>query len=198
MIVRTVTPPPGSSISVATDGAASVITIPHPRGSPARFLVGAFLLFWLGGWFFGFSSASSKILSGEGGGFLIFWLGAWTVGGIFAAATVYRIFRPAVAETLRLDPDGITYDSGIPPFRHDYNTMNRSDAWRSFWPKRSMVAINRQDLRSLRLREGDATNRLTIDVASARFDLARAASEVEREWLYRVLAERYALPAAAS
>jgi hypothetical protein len=194
MIIRTITPPPGSSISVASDSAAPVITIPQPGGGAARFLVGGFILFWLGGWFFGFTSAASKILSGQGGGFLIFWLGAWTIGGVFAASMVYRIFRPPVPETLRLDADGVTYDSGIPPFRYDVNTMNRSHAWRSYWPKRAVVVISRQELRSLRLREGEATNRLTVDVASARVDLARAASEVEREWLYRVLAERYALP----
>src|SRR5437870_1408392 len=70
MISRTITPPPGSSISVPTVGAAPVITIPQPSGGAARFLVGAFLLFWLGGWFFGFSSASSQILAGKGGFFL--------------------------------------------------------------------------------------------------------------------------------
>ena len=57
------------------------------------------------------------------------------------------------------------------------------------------MTISRQELRTLRLRETESENRLTVDVASARVDLARAASEVEREWLYRVLAERYALPA---
>ena len=62
MITRTITPPPGSSIAVATDGAAPVITIPQPRGGAMRFLVGAFMLFWLGGWFIGFGSASSKVL----------------------------------------------------------------------------------------------------------------------------------------
>jgi hypothetical protein len=55
------------------------------------------------------------------------------------------------------------------------------------------VTISRQDLRSLRLRETEIANRLTVDVASKRIDLAQGASEVEREWLYRVLAERYAL-----
>jgi hypothetical protein len=56
------------------------------------------------------------------------------------------------------------------------------------------VTIGRRDLRSLRLRETDVENRLTVDVASTRVDLGRAASEVEREWLYRVLKERYSLP----
>jgi hypothetical protein len=172
-----------------------VITIPQPSGGVMRFLVGAFMLFWLGGWFFGFTSAGSQILSGKGGPFLIFWLCAWTVGGAFAVSMLYRMFRPTIPETLMLASDGVIYDSGIPPFRQDFSTMNRKDAWKSYFPKRTVVSISRQDLRSLRLRETESENRLTVDVASARVDLARAASEVEREWLYRVLAERYALPA---
>jgi hypothetical protein len=39
---------------------------------------------WLGGWYFGFQSASSVVFSGNNGisGFIAFWLIAWTVGGI--------------------------------------------------------------------------------------------------------------------
>ena len=195
MIIRTITAPPGSSISVATDLAVPIITIPQPSGGAMRFLMGAFMLFWLGGWYMGFRSASSQILSGNGGPFLIFWLGAWTVGGMLAVSMLYRIFRPTVPETLKLGADGLAYDSGIPPFRQDFGAMNRKDVWRSYWPKRIVVTISRQELRSLRLRETESENRLTVDVASARVDLARTASEVEREWLYRVLAERYALSA---
>jgi hypothetical protein len=109
---------------------------------------------------------------------------------------LYRMFRPAVPETFKLGADGMAYDSGIPPFRYDFSAMNRNHAWRTYFPKRIVVTVSRQDLHSLRLREGETANRLTVDVASARVDLARAASEVEREWVYRVLIERYSLPAA--
>jgi hypothetical protein len=195
MIVRTINPPPGSSISVATEGAAPVITIPQPSGGLMRYFVGAFMLFWLGGWFIGFRGASSQVLSGHAPAFLMFWLGGWTLGGGFAVWMLYRIFRPAVPERLELGADGVAYDSGVPPFRQNFGTANRKEAWKSYFPKRTIVTISRQDLRSLRLRENELENRLTVDVASARVDLARAASEVEREWLYRVLTERYSLPA---
>jgi hypothetical protein len=69
MIIRTINPPSGSSIAVKTEGAATVITIPQPPAGSSRFLIGAFMLFWLGGWFYGFSGASSKILSGQGEAF---------------------------------------------------------------------------------------------------------------------------------
>jgi hypothetical protein len=71
--------------------------------------------------------------------------------------------------------------------------MNQKQAWQSYFPKRTTVEIDRQQLRSLRLRETDSENRLTVDVDSARVDIGRAASEVEREWLYQVLADRYAI-----
>ncbi|MBV9430159.1 MAG: hypothetical protein JO084_20765 [Bradyrhizobiaceae bacterium] len=196
MIVRTITPPPGSTISVATDGAIPLIRIRQPSGGAMRYFVAAFMSFWLGGWSIGFYSASSRVLSGHAPPFLIFWLGGWTLGGGFAVWTLYRIFRPAVAETLKLGANGIVYDSGVPPFRRGFRATNRKDAWKSYFPKRTIVTISRQDLRSLRLREAELENRLTVDVANARVDLGRAASEVEREWLYRVLTERYSLPAA--
>jgi hypothetical protein len=46
------------------------------------------------------------------------------------------------------------------------------------------------------LRETESGNRLTIDVDAARLDIAATASEVEREWLARLLAQRYSLPQA--
>jgi hypothetical protein len=124
----------------------------------------------------------------------MFWLAGWTVGGAFAIAALYRIFRPSVPETFKLGSDGVAYDSGVVPFRHDFTSQKNS--WSNYFPKRTAITVSRQDLHSLRLREGEAVNRLTVDVASARVDIARAASEVEREWLYRVLTERYSLPAA--
>ena len=196
MVIRNINPPPGSAISVKHDGAEAVITIPQPSGGVTRYLVGGFILFWLGGWVFGFVFALQEVLSGKGGLFVAAWLGAWTIGGIFAMTMVYRILRPAVPETLRLGAQSVGYDSGIPPFRQDFSGWNQKQSWGSYFPKRTVVTISRQDLRSLRLRETESENRLTVDVASARVDLGRAASEVEREWLYRLLTERYALPGA--
>ncbi len=193
MITRTLTPPPGSAIAVTTDGAAPVITIPQPSGGFSRWFVGLFILFWLGMWFVGFRSALEQVMAGKGQAFLIFWLAAWTVGGCFALLMVFRIFRPSVAEALALGADAVAYDSGIPPFRQNMFSTNRNEFWKAAFQRRIRVTVSRQDLRSLRLRETDTGNRLTVDVASRRVDLANAASEVEREWLYRVLAERYGL-----
>jgi hypothetical protein len=188
-------PPSGSTISVATDGADHTIIIPA-ESSPTRYFGGAFLLFWLGGWTFGFFSAVSKIQSGGTSAFLLFWLAGWTVAGIFAAYTVYRIFRPPVPETLQLGRTNLAWDSGIPPFQFNSsgNYASNRQRWKSTFPKRVTVEIDRRQLQSLRLRETEAGNRLTVDVDAQRIEIASGASEVEREWLARLLARRYGLP----
>ena len=192
-MVAPITPPPGSSISVATDGGVPVITIPQRSPGTGRFLLTAFLLFWLGGWSIGFYSAVTQVLSGKAGAFLILWLGGWTMGGAFVVLWLYRMFRPLVAQTLKLGINGVTYDPGVGPMMHESDAAKRKGAKNSLFAKRTIVPISRQDLSSLRLRETESENRLTVDIASARVDLACAASEVEREWLYRVLSERYSL-----
>jgi hypothetical protein len=131
-----------------------------------------------------------------GGIFLLFWLGGWTVGGILAALTAYQIFRPTVPETLQLKRGSVAYDSGLPPFELNSHTRNKGirDYWSSLLSRRVRTDLDRQQLQTLRLRETDTGNRLTIDLGAQRLELASQASEVEREWLARLLARRYALP----
>jgi hypothetical protein len=190
-------PPAGSKITIATDGPDPAVVIPNSGGA-TRYFAGFFLLFWLGAWTIGFRDVGSKVISGNADAFMVFWLGAWTVGGIAAALSLYRIFRPGVPESLILRRNSVTYDSGIPPLQ--FNTYSRyrnpKDAWNSLLPKRIRVDFDQRQLQSLRLRATDSGNRLTIDADAARLDIARTASEVEREWLVRLLAQRYSLPQA--
>lgn len=194
-------PPPGSNISITTDGTDPMIVLPNTDGSPARYFAGLFLLFWLGGWTIGFWSALSTLLSGKASAFLIFWLAGWTIGGGLAALTMFRLFRPVVPETLTLRRHGVTYDSGVPPFQwNNWQKWNRSrmDYWNEITAKRVRVDFDRRQLQSIRLRETDSGNRLTIDNGASRLDLAAAASEVEREWLMQLLSRRYSLAMTAS
>jgi hypothetical protein len=185
-------PPTGSEISIRRGDQGPLIIIPA-KGSPARYFGGLFLLFWLGGWAFGFKSVLTKLLSGNGNAFEVFWLGGWTVGGVLAAYTAFRIFRPGVPETLLLKRASIDYDAGIPPL--ELNTyQKRRNFWSSVFVKRLRAELGRQELISLRLRETEEGNRLTVDIGAKRVELAARASEVEREWLGRLLADRYALP----
>ena len=166
----TPTPPPGSQISVHTEDGDYVITIPAGRGSVMRYGAGLFILFWLGAWVFGFRSAASQLLSGNtpghASGFLAFWLGAWTLGGLFAVYYLFRIFRPAVPESFKLKRNALVYDSGIPPFQMNYYRYgNQLEQWKSMFPKRTVVEIDRRQLETLRLRDTDSGNRLTRNVS---------------------------------
>jgi hypothetical protein len=193
----TPTPPVGSFISVGADDGDPVIVIPSDNGSIARYGVALFIACWLGGWYFGFRSAASQLLSGNSpaGGFLAFWLGAWIIGGIFVLYYLFRLLRPPLPEKLRLKRSSLIYDSGVPPLQLSYGRYaDRREAWKSLFPKRVIVEIDRAQLASLRLRETDSGNRLTVDVNASRLALATAASEIDREWLYQLLASRYSLP----
>jgi hypothetical protein len=122
-------PPEGSGISISYDEADPTIIIPA-KGSASRYFGGVFLLFWLGGWAFGFKSAASQLMSGKGNLFIVVWLGGWTVGGILAALAAYRTFRPTVPETLQLERGSVAFDSGIPPL--EFNTYQRLLEFASF------------------------------------------------------------------
>jgi hypothetical protein len=190
--------PSGSRISATTDGADTLIAIPHPGAGPMRFVLGLFLLFWLGMWAWGWRMAFSA-LAAKGGAdgasvFLLFWLAAWTVAGVAVMYALYRALRPPVPESLRLTSNGVVYDSGVPP--PSYNSgyfENPSRAWRSMHPKRTRVEIDRRQLQSLRLRETNEGNRLTVDADAMRIEIGKSASEIEREWLYHALVKRYSL-----
>jgi hypothetical protein len=191
-------PPAGSEISIRQDPAGPTVVIPA-KGNPSRYFGGVFLVFWLGGWAFGFKSALTTLLSGNGNAFIVFWLGGWTVGGIVAAYSVFRIFRPGVPETFILKRSGVDYDSGIPPLElNSYRKGSSWNSWSSIFSKQLRTELGRQQLQSLRLRETEAGNRLTIDLGAKRVEFASQASEVEREWLARLLANRYSLPQAVA
>ena len=190
-------PPSGSRVSVTTEGAHPLIVVPHGSGGLKRYFVGLFLLAWLGGWFVGFVDTVSKMWSGEVPTFLNFWLVGWSLVGAMAMFLAYRAFRPCVPESLRMMPNSVTYDSGIAPLETLlFNYMSPKDAWKFMFPKRLRVELDRQGLQSLRLSGTNVGNRLTVDVDASRLDIAQSASEMERVWLYQLLAKRYSLPLA--
>ncbi|TSE06165.1 hypothetical protein C1D09_020920 [Mesorhizobium intechi] len=187
----TVKPPDNSTILVATNGRDQIISIPYPRRSVANYLIGIFVLCWLGGWAFGEITAAYQLVTRPIGGptaFVAFWLCAWTVGGIFAMLVVRRIFRRSVPEVIRLDAAGVSHDPGLPPFKMpSYGTS----AWAQLFSKRTELRFDRMQLKSLRLRDGDTRNRLTVDAGAQRVEIGSAATDVEREWLFKLLSDRY-------
>jgi hypothetical protein len=90
-------PPSGSKISVKTDGAPPVILVPH--GSwPHRYSLEAVV----------------RRRSPRSSGLPRFLASRLDPAGVMAMYWAYRLFRPTVPESLRLMPNGVTYDSGIP------------------------------------------------------------------------------------
>jgi len=184
-------PPQGSKIEVGMLNGRQHIVLPHGSAGAMRFFIGAFLLFWLGGWFMGFTSATNKIISGEGNTFLFFWLGGWSLGGVFAIYFIYRVFRKSIPEQLLLDKPNMSLDTGIPPFKMNFNMTSQKEHWKTMFPKRKKIEFTHSDLKSIQLRETGSSNRLTIDQGSERIEIAISATEIEREWLFKYLQENY-------
>lgn len=190
-----ITPPPESDINVVTDRSGfALITLPAQRRGFARFAVSLFLLCWLGGWGFGWVMAFRQIIHGTKGPelFLIFWLTAWTLGGAWAMWCLYRFLRPIVPETLVLAKPDLVYDSGIqpPPIFFGY-WRGRTDYWKKMFEKRTRIQFSHQEMSTLKLRDTSNDNRLTLDHANERIDIGKGLTEIEREWLFRLLQAEY-------
>lgn len=184
-------PPSGSRITIVREGPDEVLRVPQPKKGLMPYFVSAFLIFWLGGWAMGFKSATSQLMTKPDNMFLVFWLAGWTIGGAFALYFPYINLRPSVAESFAFRSGGVGYDSGFAPVQMSFNYTSQKDAWKSLLQKRLRKEFTPSDLHTLKLRETDAGNRLTIDKDGERLDLAKAASEIEREWLYGYLSKRY-------
>lgn len=185
------TPPVGSRIALLREGAAEVLRIPQKPKSLMAYFIAAFLLFWLGGWTMGFRTAAVQVMNKSDNAFLFFWLAGWTLGGVFVLYFLYRILRPSVPESFTLRSGGVRHDSGVSPFRMPFNYMSQRDMWKILLGKRVITEFTTAELRTLKLRETDSGNRLTIDKNSERVELGIAASEVEREWLFGHLSNHY-------
>ena len=183
----------GERIQKVASGSQTRIEIPYESGGWFKYFAGAFLIAWLVGWSVGWVTTFTKVISGGANIFLMAWLGAWTIGGAVAAYYAFRIFHPGAAEVLVLGPDGLDYDSGVAPLQiSSAMAKSQRDVWRTLFPKRLRLKISVVQLRSLALRENDGSNRLTVDVETERLDIGRAATEIERERLAKLLLARYA------
>ncbi|WP_320034753.1 hypothetical protein [Halarcobacter sp.] len=185
--------PVDSKIKIEKLYGNNVIVIPYENNSILKYLIGIFILFWLGGWFMGFLSAINQIMLGKAETFLFFWLGGWTIGGIFAGYMIFRIFRKTVPEQIFLNYPSLTFDSGIPPLKFSFNILNQKENYRTLFFKRKQIEFNELDIKSILLRETSNGNRLTLDKGKERIELAYDATEIEREWLYNYLLKFYRL-----
>lgn len=183
-------PPAGSTISIQSDGADLLVVVAYRRIGPRFFrviiLLGALTVcaryIWDQSQWLGTSPILTPIL-----------LTIALAFGLMALGSIYLNLRTPTSETLRLTPRGIRYDSGLPPEL----TWERNGrwSWRYLIPRRTKLDISRATLRTLRLRPTGKSNRLTLDVGPRPLDLASEATAIEREWLYEVIVDRYALAA---
>jgi len=106
---------------------------------------------------------------------------------------LYRLLRPSIPQVLLLDRPNLLLDTGAPPLTLSFDYRSRAETWKRFFAKRERVEFSPGEIATLRLRELDSGNRVTIDKGSKRYDLGQGLSEPEREWLYRVLCEQYSI-----
>ena len=196
MTKKKMKPPPESKITISTDQfGAMLLALPHAKPGVMRYGVCAFMIFWLGGWAMGWISAFHQITSGSKGAepFLVFWLCGWTVGGAFAGWWLWRMLRRAVPETLLFSKPDLIYDTGVQPFQMSFDHRSQMDIWKRMFEKRKKVVFTLENIRTVRLRDTDCGNRLTIDQANQRIDLGKGLTEVEREWLCEQIKQEYKL-----
>jgi hypothetical protein len=192
-MLRISPPPNGSTISIRQDGADTIVEIPQEKPGVMAYIQMLLVLLWLAGWGFGFVHAATQVINGHGSGFITVWLTCWTIGGLFVMLSAYRMVRPTIPERLTLRNGSASYDSGIARMKMYGARQSGADAWRSLLLPRRRLELDRIALRSLQLRPTDTSNRLTVDIGTRRIDLAAPASEIEREWLYGVMAQTYAI-----
>jgi hypothetical protein len=183
----------GSKIEIGYESGYPHLTIPQPSGGMSRYFAAAFMVFWLGGWAFGWIATARQLLKRNGpiDVFLIFWICGWTVGGIFAMRVLFKLLRPSVPETLVLSKPTLIYDSGISPTHMSFGSRSSRETYGNLSRERVQLEFSPADLQTLALREFETGNRLTIDQGNKRVDIAAGATEREREWLFEALWSHY-------
>ncbi len=149
---------------------------------------------WLGGWAVGWVMVFRQLIRGTKApeAFLIFWLIGWTVGGAWAGWYLWRLLRPSVPETLTLTKPNLFYDSGIQPIPLSFGYWRgQTDYWKKMFERRKRIEFTPEQISTLKLRDTSDGNRLTLDYANERIDIGKGLTEVEREWLFRLIKAEY-------
>jgi len=183
--------PEDSKIQISHHNGYELLTIPYASGGIGKYFVGLFMIFWLGAWFTGFTSVLEQLISGKSNTFIITWLGGWILSGLFAFYFLYRILKKPIPEMLLLNRPNLAYDTGVPPFQITFYPKNQKEFWKTLFAKRKKHEFTPEQIKTLKLRESDSGNRLTIDSGAKRHEIGNGVSEIEREWLYDYLNKNY-------
>jgi hypothetical protein len=101
------------------------------------------------------------------------------------------MLQPSVPERLVFAVGKLIYDTGVQPLPMHFGYRAREDVWRRMFEKRKRIEFSPTEIRTLKLRDTDAGNRLTIDCGNDRIDIGRTLTEVEREWLFQEIRREY-------
>jgi len=185
----TFTPPEGSRISVQT-----TIVIPVAAKAigylPAALVMVVLMVIW------GAVINLPVTLffpAAEGPAATIAWRVGCFVAGTLVIWPLIKLLQPALPASLGLARGGIVYDSGIQPPRLFSAQWRRGRNLSDYFSKRIRRWIDREQLKSLRLRDVETGTCLTVDLGNKRIEIARGATEVERVWLFRLIVDRYHL-----
>ncbi len=174
-------PPP--SASAVAHGSSPCSFRFRPQG-PGRFLVAAFLSFWLCGWLVGelfalgllWQALATPQALGPVAVFLLIWLSLWTLGGYGALATVLRCFWSE--DRLQLEPDSLRRQARLGPFR------------------RSVLLPTREIRRVLIQSRSSAGGALVAELPGRSVVLTRLGSLTQRQEAAAALQAALRLPAA--
>ena len=65
------------------------------------------------------------------------------------------------------------------------------DQWKKIFEKRRRIEFTSAEVATLTLRDTSEGNGLTLDHATERIGVGRGLTEVEREWLFRLVKQEY-------
>ncbi|MCG7585831.1 hypothetical protein [Photobacterium sp. OFAV2-7] len=183
--------PQDGNVEIGNLNGYELIGIKYSDTGHSSYFSAVFMLLWLGGWFLGFKSALTQLLDGQFSLFLMFWLSAWTVAGVLVVCTIIRLFRKPVPEKILLNKPSLSIDTGIPPFRMNDKRNSQMEYIKDLFAKSKRFEISAEEIKSLSLRESEKGNRLTVDKGAHRIEIAKSATEIEREWLYNHIKQNY-------
>ena len=99
--------------------------------------------------------------------------------------------RRTVPETLVFTKPNLVYDSGVQPLPMSFGYRTGTDYWKKMFEKRKRIEFTPADIATVTLRDTSDSNRLTVDHANERIDVGKGLTEVEREWLFRLIKQEY-------
>jgi len=185
--------PLGSKIQqTLSDRGQPILYWSRSGNSIIRYVIGAFIASWLGGWFFAFKNAVRELIQAPdapNSEFLKFWLAGWTLGGCFALFYLYLLFRPQKPESIVFHPEHLEYDTGtfVPTAAVTRYSLFQRPAVRrnTLFRKRKIFPMLRKN--EIQFIYEKNPSRVYFDFESTRYEIGAQLSEPDIDWLHAQL-----------